>query len=394
MLRALTLAAAVAVAAPAFAQIGSQVPTDGTDRNDGREGYAREGTEARQTRDRTEGAARAGVRDAAPGAAVRLPPENRGGDFAREDFARGAGAAGDASAVPADALARWVSQDNRAEVNLARFAQGKTENDRVKRFAEAMIQAHTAFGEKLDGLTGPAGAADAARRGRTSAFRGGDAPAARPNAGRRDVDPADPGAADLLGDDLPEVEIDVNPPQDPAEIRRDDANEDVPLASRGDASALPADATVGTVIEPNTSPLANPDIDDALADDADLNDPAAGRTRLAARPVAPAGPGATESGATAADVLAFRENLKQRCGQTLTQQFDRLTPSDFDKAYASQQIGAHLAMIDTLALAARQAQAQGNREAAEVFEAGKQETTRHLTMAIALLNEVTPQPVE
>ena len=384
--RALTFAAALALAAPAFGQIGSQVPTDGTDRNDGREGYGREGVDARQERDRTETGAAARQDDARAarrgqaGQSVRPP-----GAADREMNRGGTNAPGDASAVPAAALAQWASQDNRAEIALARFAKEKSENPRVQRFAENMIQAHTQFGQKLDGLTGgPTGPGvgsegpGAARR--TSAFRGGVA------------DPA-PGAdadlgADLDGDldgdlDLtPDADVDLNPPADPSAIRNDDATEDAPLASRRDASALPADETVGTDIELDA------------ADDADLAADGLGaplNARTAARPVAPAG-GMTGT-ATAADVLAFRQNLKKQCGETLKENFDKLTPNDFDKAYASQQIGAHLAMIDTLTLAERQARTQGNDEAAQVFAAGKRETTQHLTMAIALLNEVTPANV-
>ena len=250
---------------------------------------------------------------------------------------------GDASAVPADALARWASQDNQAEIALARFAKQKTQTPAVRQFAEKMIEAHTKFGKKLDAVAanGTPGRSGAANR-RTSGFRGAD-PALDPA-----IDPApgvDPGAVDPA----------VTPTDDPLNPYR---------------------ADVGR-------PVTNDDF-------ADADPPAAGAAARQTRPNRNRmNRGGTTAGATAADVLAFRETLKKQCGETLKENFDKLTPNDFDKAYASQQIGAHLAMIDTLTLAQKQA----DGEAAEVFAAGVTETKQHLMMAIQLLNQVTPANV-
>ena len=254
---------------------------------------------------------------------------------------------GDASAVPADALARWASQDNQAEIALAEFAKQKTQTPAVRQFAEKMIEAHTKYGKKLDAVAanGAPGRSGAANR-RTSGFRGGDLPADPA------IDPApavDPAVVDPAGDPLNPYEADL----------------DAPAADDFGAGAA--------------------------EDFADADPPAAGAAARQTRPNRNRmNRGGTTAGATAADVLAFRETLKKQCGETLKENFDKLTPNDFDKAYASQQIGAHLSMIDTLTLAQKQA----DGEAAEVFAAGITETKQHLMMAIQLLNQVTPANVD
>ena len=355
--RAAAVAAVLGLAVPALAQIGAQVPTDGTDRNDGREGYGRQGAEARQdrARDRAELQRRGDALGTAadPDAAAL---QNRTAPNARPGA--NAAAPGNAAAVPAAALAQWIAQDNDAEIALATFAAGKTENDRVKRFAEAMRQAHTDFGAKLEPLTGGplSGAADPRVTDRAPA----------PNA-------RNAAAADRFGDDLTQSDVD-----------------DIDAAVEGDLDApgLVDDPPVASRTAPGAGLLAGDDADNdeptTAVPGADVN-----ADRFAARPVAP-----VAGAATAADVLAFRADLKKQCGQSLKGAFDELAPSDFDKAYASQQIGAHLSMIDTLKLAERQATNAGDDRAATVFAEGVDVTNRHLMMAIALLNEVTPQPVE
>ena len=242
------------------------------------------------------------------------------------------GAAGDASAVPTDALVRWISQDNQAEIALAEYAKQKTENPAVRDFAQKMIDAHTKFGRKLDGVSEPGDAES--RNRRTSAYRGGA---------------ADPAAGD-------ELVVDLAEPGDPT------------LADP-------------TLADPTDPPAADRRTRAADRTDRDRADRDMTRTRNRNEN------DRMNRGATAADLLAFRKELKQKCGETLKENFDKLPPAEFDKAYSSQQIGAHLAMIDTLALAEKQADGQ----AAEVFRAGKMETQKHLMEAIGLLNSVTPK---
>ena len=336
MIRALTLAAAAALAAPAFAQVSSQVPTDGSDRDGVRRQQAERPFQQR------------------PAAQDRPADGRRNAGMNRP---------GDASAVSAEALAQWIEQDNRAELALARFALNKSENDRVKRFAQNMIDAHTKFGEKLDHATGGTSGGKAADGRRTSAYRRGG---------------------------------DLEPPAD-----GDDGTINREIETPAGQGSPIDGGPLNPYLEDNASAGANPPADlgdltapagDLAVDDEDRSngDRFGADDRTANRPVGPAG---NRNAATAADVLAFRANLKQRCGQTLKEQFDRLSPNDFDKAYASQQIGAHLSMIDTLALAEAQAERQGSRPFAELFAAGKTETQQHLTKAIALLNEVTPSNV-
>ena len=271
-------------------------------------------------------------------------------------------APGAAAAVPTDALIRWVSQDNQAEIALARFAQQKTENPAVREFAQKMIDAHTQFGQKLDAAARSAGPGATNRR--ASGFRGGADP--NPNADPL-VDPAPRAPGEVLNEgvdagDAVEEELEAfADPTDPPAVTPGQPLTTRPLnrqdrrATRGPAGNDPATAGQLTTGQP-------------------MNQPRGGRMGLS-------------SDAGAANLLAFRGRLKEKCGETLKENFDKLSPAEFDKAYSSQQIGAHLSMIDTLALAAEQADGQ----AAEVFRTGRTETEQHLTMAIGLLNSVTPR---
>ena len=308
---------------------------------------------------------------------------------------------GDASAVTAETLARWASQDNQAEIALAEFAKQKTQNPAVRQFAEKMIQAHTKFGEKLDavaeGRTPTPGRSDAANR-RSSGFRAGDLPAGAPRDAAPGALPDEaPGA---LPDDPAADAGDLPPgaPRDPAPGTLEDVlddTDDPAVDPATDPAASPTDDPLNPYRADVGRPVTNDDFDNAA--DPPAADGAARRTRPDAdRPNRNRmnrdrnrNRGGMTAGATAADVLAFREQLKKQCGETLKTNFDKLSPADFDKAYASQQIGAHLSMIDTLTLA----QQQADGEAAEVFAAGVRETKMHLNEAIQLLNQVTPANV-
>ncbi|QDT14370.1 DUF4142 domain-containing protein [Alienimonas californiensis] len=379
--RALSLAAAVALAAPAFAQDQTPPPQDDLSRV---QEQIRSGADATQNQldgaqqqinrtqdrvqDRVEGRQDRiqgrvdGVQDGAvpnrPGNRQDMRPGDRpltrdGQDRRMQprDGQPGADAPmmnvrGNASAVPSDALVRWVRQDNQAEIALAEYAKQKSQNPAVKDFAEKMIQAHTQFGQKLEALGGgpSAPAADLPSR-RTSAFRGGT------------PDPA----ADAAATDAAAIEDQVAD-----DVLRQDA-----LTSE--------EAAVDQIVDEVTDAA-----DTALADTP--QDPAQNpnglQERTAMRPVQ------GNRGGSTADLLAFREQLTERHGKTLKQNFDKLSPADFDKAYASQQIGAHVAMLETLAMAAEQV----DGPAADVFKAGRVDTQQHLTMAIGLLNDVTNNP--
>ena len=369
MSRALTFAAAAAFAVPALAQDRQTGQTGDRDRP------------FQQSPDRQD---RAG-QDRAPQGRSATP---RGGQE------------GDAAAVPAAALVRWATQNNQAEIELAQFAKTKSQNPAVQRFAQTMIDAHTKYGQKLDRAGEPM-MNDARGNRRTSAFRGGAGGGAAAENGPGDLTGAgdeldnaagrtggaaaenEPGDLTGAGDELGGT-AGAGLPQG----KRNPYNEDGTgagagagiRAGNGYATGVGNEFGVGT----DAAGLQTPSGENAFDDGTGAGD------RTANRPVSPATAGA----GTAADVLAFRETLKKQCGKTLKEQFDRLTPNDFDKAYASQQIGAHLEMIDTLTLAEKQAEAQGNRDLARTFADGKQETAQHLTMAISLLNEVTPAKVD
>lgn len=393
--RALSFAAAVALAAPAFAQDQTPPPQDDLsrvqenirsgadatqDRLDGvqerinrTQDRVQDRVEDRQDRiqDRVDG-----VQDGTVPNRPRNRQEVRPGDrpLTRDGQDRrmqprnaqpGAdapmSAMGNASAVQSDALVRWVRQDNQAEIALAEYAKQKSQNPAVKDFAEKMIQAHTQFGQKLEALGGPSMPATDSPNRRTSGYRG-----ATP-------DPAaNPAATDAAAAIEDEVADDV--------LRQDAlTSEEAAVDQIVDEVTDAADNTLADSPQQPNAPRALNDAD-ALQDPA-LN-PNGLQERTAMRPMQ------GNRAGSAADLLAFREQLKERCGKTLKQNFDKLSPADFDKAYASQQIGAHLAMIETLAMAAEQA----DGPAADVFKAGRVDTQQHLTMAISLLNQVADNP--
>lgn len=257
--------------------------------------------------------------------------------------------AGDASAVSGPALAAWIAQDNEAELALAQFAEQKTNNPAVREFAGKMIQAHRQFGQQLRQAASEAG------DGRTTTPR---------RAGfRPDADPT--GTAGEDGGDLDPLDGPLG--ADPA------VTDPVIDRPAGDLEGRNAE---GEFLE-----------DGFAADGAGTGAALPPANSYRAGAARPNGPGLREGReATAGDLLAFRANLKKQCGETLKENFDKLSPADFDKGYASQQIGAHLAMLDTLTLAERNAEGPLK----QVFADGKRQVQGHLTEAIGLLNSVTP----
>lgn len=53
------------------------------------------------------------------------------------------------------ALAEWLAQGNKAEIELSRFAAQRASDPKVKQFAEQMVKEHTQCQQKLEKFTGP-----------------------------------------------------------------------------------------------------------------------------------------------------------------------------------------------------------------------------------------------
>ncbi|HEX3871253.1 MAG TPA: DUF4142 domain-containing protein [Pirellulales bacterium] len=54
-------------------------------------------------------------------------------------------------------LAAWLIGGNRGEIELAQLAEKRAKDDNVKKFAQQMVQAHTALLSQLQGVAGPLG---------------------------------------------------------------------------------------------------------------------------------------------------------------------------------------------------------------------------------------------
>jgi predicted outer membrane protein len=183
------------------------------------------------------------------------------------------------------ALATCLIIDNRGEIALAEFAQQRAQSEDVKQFAQRMADEHTQFISKL------------------APFAGGEV--GRPEGANR---------------------------------TREGANRAAP------ADARPNEA--GAAVEDTDRQRRNEDASDRNADrqNADRENNAAAdqpRTqRNASQPRNTAG--------GAVDFLAIKQELGEKCLQTAQRELGKKEGAEFDKCYMTQQVMAHLHMVDTL----------------------------------------------
>ncbi len=347
--RAFTLAAAVSLAGPAVAQVGP-APS----------------TEPPSTYPEADVLQEANVvpRNVVPSAvvpeeaSVDPPPDRRPPGYEVETPATAVDGTPDGAAaspvnadgappapLAADTLVQWIRQDSDAEIALAQFAVQKAQNPAVRAFAEAMIVAHTRLNQQLDELATAASALPETPLPET----------------------ADRGVGARGAGDQGEA-----------------AASAAPAPRAGDVRALAMAEPEGGVGVSLSDAIA----DAALADRLPATEPPLGSVRTAARPVfEDAGAAETGAAAATADLLAFRGQLARRSGRTLRNSFDRLAPAEFDRAYLSQQIGAHLSMFDTLGLAADHTT---DGPTADLFLAGRAASQQRLLRAVALWNALSP----
>ena len=264
------------------------------------------------------------------------------------------------------ALVRWIAQDNHAEIALAQYAIQKSQNTNVRQFAEKMIQDHQKFASQLkQGFDGTDQAKQSETRRQSGTVSTGNR--TRPNAaGSRtqpndvvgNVDRTDAGRSPAGAADPGDAATDIDGTQSGDYARNERTNRGQGRMNR-DRPAAGSGENMEVVFVPVEYEFV---VIEGFAPE-----------------------GMSNSTATANNLLEFRQQLGEQCLASLKTNFDKLSPADFDKVYATQQIGAHLKMVDTLKLA----ESKVSPELKNVLQEGQQVTRQHLQHAITLLNQVT-----
>ena len=289
-----------------------------------------------------------------------------------------------------DALIEWLGQDNRAEIALAEFAMRKSQNTAVREFAERMVDTHRQFGETLDSVRDTTDRPSDAAPGRVAPPSARRSPGTRP--GNRPTNTA-PGGDVVPGDRVP---LDaVNLP----DAALNDGEPDSPLPERTEAALFdPRNPEAGLDpdgrVEPDGLPETSEEVRAAQARREQLRreaeqirrrqagEPQPGAEPAPSRTAAMSGGGADETAA----LLEFRRRVNDRQFRTLQQQFGALSPAEFDRIYVTQQVGAHLKMLDTLA----EAKTNAGSALREVIGEGQRTVEEHLEAALALRGDVVP----
>ena len=202
----------------------------------------------------------------------------------------------DASGQTDRLLVQCLIIDNEGETALAQFAQQRTKNEEVKAFAAMMIDEHSAMLDKLRS------AADASQAG------------VRTNPGTEFAA--------------------AFPDQDDERAEADDAD-DQPRAD--DAASDDAD----------DSSNADPDSDADARDDERPQDSREDDSAEATTEVDASANGAADH-AVAAKILQIKKELGEQCLKTTQSELSAKKGPEFDKCYMTQQVMAHLHMIDTM----------------------------------------------
>lgn len=103
---------------------------------------------------------------------------------------------------------------------------------------------------------------------------------------------------------------------------------------------------------------------------------AGGQTRTAARPIHPAGQ---------IDVVALKQQLGEKCSQTVRHELGNKQGAAFDRCYMETQVFMHLAQIDAMEVFATHA----SPELRQVIEEGRKIAEGHLKQARDLLKQVS-----
>lgn len=103
--------------------------------------------------------------------------------------------------------------------------------------------------------------------------------------------------------------------------------------------------------------------------------PVGGQSRTAARPIHPAGQ---------IDVVALKQQLGEKCSQTLHRELGKKSGAEFDRCYMETQVFMHLAQIDEMEVFALHA----SPELQQVIEDGRKTAEEHLKHAREILKQV------
>jgi len=295
-LRGLCAAAvAVALALPAAAQNAGERTFESGNAPNGARGAAGEAGTAGQAGQGQGATAQPGA-TTRPGATVR--PGAASGAVIQQDGSiesgtrtanfppqEGQAQGGQQGQLSDQALVRYISAGNEAEIRVNEFAQQQAENEQVKQFAQKMVQEHTQMGDKLrqasqggqGGQPGATGRPGAEGRNRGALRNESGAGQAGEGAGRRSG------------------------------------------AGRNNESGAGDDSSV------------------SLLQEDDLQGRRAGQGQRA---------GGAMRGGNAA--IALHEEIKRQCAESTIAALREKQGAEFDHSFMHQQVVAHMAMLDTL----------------------------------------------
>ena len=249
----------------------------------------------------------------------------RAGSKASTRAAARSDAGADSNAECDNMLVQCLIIDNEGEIALAEFAQQHTKNEEVKQFAAMMIEEHSSMLDKLRSA-----ASDPHASGTTDA-------GIRLVAATEDDVRAEAGADDAATDNGATDDGATDDGATDDDARGDDAD---PNAADADAVGDDAAADVDADVDAGAGSNADPNADsgrerprgnraDDLRDTTHAND-------------------AHSDHGVAAKMLQIKKELGEQCLKTTQSELSAKKGADFDKCYMTQQVMAHLHMIDTM----------------------------------------------
>ena len=272
----------------------------------------------------------------------------------------------DSAKLPNRAVANWLIVDNELEIKVSEFARERAQTADVKEFAGRMVSAHRDLVRKLR------------QAGRRAAAHG-----TLPADERREIE-------EDLRDDIEERREDAEDARENRAERRREAAEEVDEA-REELREARVDS-VGDALQE-----AGQDVEEA-AEAAGRGARRAGRevaeeTRDAARDVRREtgelmnrgdNRRMRQAGVPRTPAVNLHAAIAEKMGESVTEMLGNQTGKQFDMGYMSQQIMAHAAMLDTLAVL----RGHASPELVTVIEQAETATRNHLDEAKELAMRV------
>jgi predicted outer membrane protein len=238
-------------------------------------------------------------------------------------------------------LANCIMLQNQEEIELAQFAQQQTQNQKVKEFAQQMIQDHQQFQQKLQQFAGThSGDMQQARQEQTQWQQGQRTPQQQnqtaQNARTNDV-------RDLNGDGI-------------VDAREAASRQLQGQQSQGQAVQGQQNFAQNQQNQQNQTPDGRIEYRAGYGSAASLDD----------------------------QLLQIERNAANKCQQMVREELQKHDGADFDKAFVGMQIGAHIGMIAQLQAAEQAVSGQFQ----QVLKEGEQASLKHKQHAEQLKKEL------